>query len=86
MPNKDSAKKYMLITTKKKAVNDAWRTKMKNAERKLAKAVADKKKEDAAIAAASLQKLYDRAARRNVIHGNSAARKKSRAARAAKLA
>lgn len=78
MPNKDSAKKYMRVSAKKQLKNNEWFSKLSNLERKFKKAVATGKKEDAATLSKELQKTLDRAARRNVIHKNAAARTKSR--------
>jgi len=78
MANTDSAKKYMRISAKKQAENDAWYNKLKSLGRKFQKAVNEKKKEAAQTIYKDLQKSFDAAAKRNVIHKNTAARKKSR--------
>jgi small subunit ribosomal protein S20 len=78
MPNKDSAKKYMRVSAKKKAKNDEWRSKISNLERKFRKAIAGSKKEEAQTLAKDLQKTFDKAAKLNVLHKNTASRSVSR--------
>ena len=78
MPNKDSARKYMRVSAKKKEKNDEWRSKIANLERKFHKAVAANKKEEASGFAKDLQKAMDKAARLNVLHKNTASRSVSR--------
>jgi len=66
--------------------NKMYRSRIKTAERRLREAV---EQQDAAEAAARLQwayKVIDKAAKRGVIHANTAARRKARMARIAQLA
>lgn len=84
MANTDSAKKYIKVSAKKQAENNAWHTKLKNLGRKFQKAVKEKKKDAAQAVYKDLQKVLDAAAKRNVIHKNAAARKKSRLSAALK--
>ena len=78
MPNKDSAKKYVRVSAKKKAKNDEWRSKIANLERKFRKAVAGSKKEEAQTLAKDLQKTLDKAAKLKILHKNTASRSVSR--------
>jgi len=78
MPNKDSARKYVRVSAKKKAKNDEWRSKIANLERKFRKAVTGSKKEEAQGLAKDLQKALDKAAKLNVMHKNTASRTVSR--------
>lgn len=78
MPQINAAKKALRVSARKRAVNDAWRQKVKNALLSVRDAIRDKNKPAAETAWKTAQKVLDRAARRNIMPANKAARKKSR--------
>lgn len=78
MPQLDSAKKALRQNRKRRVINDRWRSAVRQALREVREAITAKDKTLAASAYIKVQKVLDRAARRNVIHPNKAARKKSR--------
>lgn len=78
MPQTNAAKKALRVSARKRAVNDAWRRKVKNALLAVRDALNEKNKQAAETAWKTAQKALDRAARRNIIPANKAARKKSR--------
>ncbi len=84
MPQTDAAKKALRVSARKRATNDRWRRKVKQALLAVRDAIHEKNKQAAETAFAAAQKLLDRAARRHVIHPNKAARKKARLARTIK--
>lgn len=78
MPNRrinKSAKKRVLTDAKKRLKNKAIKSKMRTAIKKVLNA---ENKEEAVKCLKSAQIELDKAARKNVIHKNTAARKKSR--------
>ena len=78
MPNIRSAKKRVLVTETKTMQNKAFKTSYKTACKKYEAAVeAGNKDEATALYAATIKKV-DTAAAKNIIHKNTAARKKSR--------
>lgn len=78
MPQTQSATKALRVSARKRKINDAWRHKVKNALLALRDAINDKNAPAAQTAYQTVQKMLDRAARRNIISPNKAARKKSR--------
>lgn len=78
MPQTNAAKKALRVSARKRAANDAWRRKVKNALLAVRDALNEKNKPAADTAWQAAQKALDRAARRNIIPANKAARKKSR--------
>lgn len=78
MPQTSAAKKALRVSARKRTVNDAWRRKVKNALLAVRDALNEKNKQAAETAWKAAQKVLDRAARRNIITANKAARKKSR--------
>lgn len=78
MPQTASAAKALRVSARKRAMNDVWRRKMKNALLAVRDAINAKNAAAAQTAYQAAQKVIDRAARRNIIHPNRAARKKSR--------
>jgi len=84
MPQTSSATKALRVSARKRATNDRWRRKVKEALLAVRDAIRDKNKETAAAAYKAAQVALDRAARRNIIHPNKAARKKARLAQAVK--
>lgn len=87
MPQTKAAEKALRVSDRRRAVNDRWRRAVREALLGVRDAIAAGKKEPAQAAYILAQKTLDRAARRNIIHRNKTARKKSRLQKAiAKLA
>ena len=82
MPRIKSAKKRMRQAKKSTAANRQKRSTLRTALKKVRSAAADV----AGKAYLEAEKLLDRAGRKNLIHRNTAARQKSRLARAIKKA
>lgn len=80
MPRIKSAKKRMRQTKSRTARNKAQRSQLRNAVRKARTAGSTP---EAPQARAAAEKLLDRAARKRLVHPNTAARAKSRMAKAA---
>ncbi len=59
-------------------MNDRWRRRLHDTIRAVEDAVAEKKTKDAETAYLKAESIIDRVARRNIIHPNTASRKKSR--------
>ena len=78
MPQIESARKALRVSARRQAINDRWRRKVKETLLAVRDAIRDKNKETAATAYKAAQVVLDRAARRNIIPKNKAARKKSR--------
>lgn len=78
MPIIESAKKRVRTTEKKTAKNRKWKDRLKTAIKNMEKAVEAGDKEAAAEQLKETKKVIDKAATRNLIHKNNAARKKSR--------
>jgi small subunit ribosomal protein S20 len=78
MPIKKSAKKYMRVTKRKTAKNLKIRGLFRSAIKKTREAVAKGSVEDAKAWFKKTAQALDKAAEKNVIHKNTAARKKSR--------
>lgn len=79
MPRTKSAKKAMRQAKSRTERNRAQRSQLRNAVKKVRAAGTA---EEAAKAFASAQTVLDRAGRKNLIHRNTAARQKSRLAKA----
>ena len=77
MPNKKSAKKRVLVTERNRIYNRFWKTRCKNAVKKLMEAVAQKDPELAAKRLNEAQGVLDKAVVKGVVHRNTAARRKS---------
>ena len=77
MANTKSAKKSISVSEKKTGFNKATRTAAKSAVKKAELAVKSKSPEAVAAVQAS-QSALDKAAKKDIIHPNNAARKKSR--------
>jgi len=84
MPITKGAKKALRVSLRKKAFNDVRKREMKEAVKAVKNLVSDKKASDAEGALPRAYKAIDKAAKRGVIKGNTAARKKSRLAQAIK--
>ena len=81
MPRTKSAKKQMRQTKSHTARNKSQRSALRTALKRVAAASGAK---DSAAATLEATKLLDRAGRKRLIHPNTAARQKSKLARAAK--
>lgn len=81
MPIIKSAKKRMKQNAVRRAQRVPVKTYMKTMIRKVMDAVKDGKKDDAAKILPEVYKAIDMAAKRNIIHKNTAARRKSRMAK-----
>lgn len=80
MPNSKQAAKRIRQSEKRRLANKASRSSMRTAVRKV---LAADGKEAAEAALPTAMKRIDKAAKKNVIHANAAARAKSRLAKAA---
>ena len=78
MPIKDSAKKYVKVTSKKTEENRKTRGAYRAAIKNLEKAIHTGNKKEIDTYLTLSQKMLDKAAQKNVIKKNTAARKKSR--------
>ena len=78
MPQIEAARKALRVSARNQVINDRWRRKLREALLGVRNAIRDKNKETAASAYKTAQTVLDRAARRNIIPKNKAARKKSR--------
>lgn len=78
MPIKENAKKYMRVTARKTAQNKIVKGVLKSAIKKTREAVAGGKIDEAQEMLKKAQKAFDKAAQKNIIKKNTAARKKSR--------
>jgi len=78
MPNTSSSKKRLRQNETRKIRNRAARTNMRNSLRKVREAVTAGDKDQAQSAFKLAQKKLDRAASKNLIHRNAAARTKAR--------
>lgn len=81
MPVTKSAKKAMRKSKRKRKENLIWKKKMKDIEKKIKKLLKERKNTEAKKLIPQLYKVFDKAAKNNVIKKNKAARKKSRLAR-----
>ena len=84
MPNTSSAKKRMRQDAVRRMRNRATKTNLRAQLRKVRAAIAEKKLDESVKEFKSLVAKLDRAAGRNVIHANAAARTKSRLSAAIK--
>lgn len=78
MPQTTSAKKALRKASRKRVVNDVWRTKVRTALRDMRETLEAKNKDKATQALPQLFSVIDRAAQKNVVHTNRAARIKAR--------
>lgn len=78
MPQLQAAKKALRVSKRKRMFNDRWRRKLRSAFVELREAINAGDKKNAETAYVKAESVIDRAARRNIIHKNRAARKKSR--------
>ena len=84
MPIIKSAKKALRGSQRKKVYNDRRNKAMKGAIKVVKKLIIDKKPKDALSELKAAYKAIDKAAKRGIIKKNTAARKKSRLAKAVK--
>lgn len=78
MPQLHAGEKALRTSARKRAVNDVWRKKIRFANKAIREALAANDKTAALAKLQETESVLDRAARRNIIHPNKAARKKSR--------
>ena len=81
MANIKQQKKRVLIQERQRTENLRYRSTIKTLTKRLEAAVSDGDAERIAIEHRELVRTIDRASTRGALHGNTAARKKSRAAR-----
>ena len=77
MPRKKSAKKRVLIAERNRIYNRFWKTRCKNAVKKVLAAVEQKDADLAASKFNEAQVVIDKAVVKGVVHRNTAARRKS---------
>ena len=77
MPNKKSAKKRVQVAEKNRIYNRFWKSRCKNAVKKLLEAVELKDTELATKRLNEAQGVLDKAVIKGVVHRNTAARRKS---------
>jgi len=77
MPQLSAGKKALRTSAKRRAVNDAWRNKIRSAMKSIREALIAKDGKAALEELVKAESVLDKAARRNIIHPNKAARKKS---------
>lgn len=77
MPNKKSAMKRMRTSEKSRLYNRFWKTRCKNAVKKVLEAVENNDAPLADERLAVAQSIIDKAVVKGVMHGNTASRRKS---------
>ncbi|MFH0818756.1 MAG: 30S ribosomal protein S20 [Patescibacteria group bacterium] len=78
MPNKKSAVKALKQSLKKQARNTTKKLRIKNLRKKLEVSITKGAKDEAIKLLTEMYQALDKAAKKNTIHKNAAARKKSR--------
>ena len=78
MPQLSAGKKALRTSARRRAVNDVWRQKIRSAMKSIREAVIAKDEKAALKELIAAESVLDKAARRNIIHPNKAARRKSR--------
>jgi len=78
VPQLKAAKKDLRKNQRRRAVNDRWRLAIRSTTRAVKEAIANKDMKTAQAALPKAQAALDKAATRNIIHPNKAARKKSK--------
>ncbi len=81
MPIIKSAKKRVKVSKKKTTKNRKWKEKLRDTIKEFENLVEEGKVEEAKSQLKETTKIIDKCASRNLIHKNTAARKKSRLAR-----
>ncbi len=84
MPISASAKKSLRVSARKRVVNDRRRKTMKESVKEISKLVKSGKKDEAKKLLPKAYQAIDKANKRGVIPGNTAARRKSRLSRMTK--
>lgn len=77
MPQTASAKKALRSSARKRAMNDRWRRRLREALKAVRSAAGTQDTEKVRQLKQQAQSLLDRAARRHIIHPNTAARRKA---------
>jgi ribosomal protein S20 len=77
MPQLSAGKKALRKDVRRRAVNDVWRKKIREAKKAVREAVESKDAKLITEEARKAESVFDRAARRNIIHPNEAGRKKA---------
>lgn len=81
MPNIKAAKKHLRQTKIRGDLNKKYKNHIKNLSKKINQSISEKNKQQATTELSLLFKAIDKAAKKNIIHKNTAARKKSLFAR-----
>ena len=81
MPQTTSAKKALRVASRKRVVNDRWRKKYRAAVKAVKDAAAAGETKNLDQLTKEAQSMLDRAARRNILHRNTAGRKKAQLAK-----
>ena len=81
MPQTTSAKKALRVASRKRVINDSWRKKYRAAVKAVKDAVTAGETKHLAELTKEAQSMLDRAARRNILHRNTAGRKKAQLAK-----
>lgn len=82
MPNSKSASKAMRHSARRREINLVTKNKFKSAVKEVKKAVSSSSKKEAVSTLSAAFSALDKAAKKGVIHKNTADRKKSRLAKA----
>ncbi len=86
MPNIKSSERSMKTDALRKAANSAVKSELRGTARKVAESIKAGEQSKTAEILSDFSSLVDKAARKSIIHKNTAARKKSRLAKAANKA
>lgn len=81
MPNLANAKKALKQSIKKEALNKQYKNRIKSVNRNLGDAINENNQEEINSNLSLLFKAIDKAAKKNIIHRNTANRKKAKAYR-----
>lgn len=81
MPQTASMRKSLRQSLKRRDRNRVWKVRVKQAKRALLDNVKTATVEESAERMSAAQKALDKAAKRNIVHPNTAARRKSRMAK-----
>lgn len=79
MPNLQNAKKALKQSVKKEALNRQYKNRIKSVNRSLNDAIEKNNQEEVTSNLSLLFKAIDKAAKKNIIHRNTANRKKAKA-------
>lgn len=78
MPIIKSAKKRVKTTKKKTEINKKWKDKLKNSIKEFENLIEEGKVEEAREQLKETKSIIDKSTKKNIIHRNNAARKKSK--------